>query len=109
MSSLGTSFLGQRRAYPRLPVSLPAQWSVGSDSWQEGEISNISAGGLFLRPIGSDAAKAPGKAIRMRFAMVGSRTIRMSGEIRWISAPIAGSIRGFGIEFDRVAPNLGTR
>ncbi len=70
----------RERIEPRIPISLPVDFSVG-DKTYTGYLLNISASGLFLH---TRVALLPGTMVRLRFILPGTnRLMDIKGIVRW--------------------------
>ena len=94
------------RSYRRKPFRCQAQWSnfFGSH-W--GEIRDISVAGLFLQPATDHKCSVrPGTWVRVKLSHESCDDVNLSGEVKWVGVSHAHQCEGFGIEFDRINPDL---
>ena len=93
-----------RRGEPRIPISLPVDFSVGEVS-STGYLLNMSEAGLFLH---TRKTLFPGTNLHMRFALPGSnRLLDIKGIVKWCTQ-ISGEkslFGGAGIQFVHPAPD----
>lgn len=89
-----------RRSQPRAAVRLPASLSTADlemdvDLEVDGEVRNVSGGGLFVR---SEFLEPPDTEVELRVAF-GERWIRVRGRVAWVAeVPPRGP--GMGIALD---------
>ncbi|MBI3753934.1 MAG: response regulator [Deltaproteobacteria bacterium] len=94
---------GAPRGDPRVPISLPVDFSVGEAS-STGYLLNVSASGLFLH---TKKTLFPGTNIHMRFTLPGSnRLLNVKGVVKWCTQ-MSGEkslFGGAGVQFFHLSP-----
>ena len=96
-----------QRAYPRARVHLPTEWNALSGTRHQGEVRDISMGGLFMqlrnpRP----TAVRVGSWVCVTLPIVGNNSLTVSGEVRWLGRSPEHRCEGLGIEFNELKATI---
>ncbi len=89
-------FLRDRRAYPRLRVSLPCRFSDFNYEW-DGHIVSLSTSGCRVE---AQQLFRPGKDLSFTIPDETGGELRADGIVRWVAAPTHRERGRLGVEFD---------
>lgn len=90
------------RTYPRETVRWQAVWVDADGKTHQGEICDISAGGVFLRPVLSANRVQSGERLRLEFSLPeDGLLIHAAATVRFTGASRAHSCLGLGLQFDQ--------
>jgi uncharacterized protein (TIGR02266 family) len=90
------------REEPRVPVSIPLDFSIGDESYTS-FLLNISASGFFLY---TKEALLPGTLLQVKFVLPGAeRVMDLKGIVRWSTKPGVGKnyFNGAGVLFTSIS------
>lgn len=93
----------QSRKWTRRSVRWVAQWMHPAGGECSGQICDVSAKGLFLRPMEGETSPPPiGAQITISYSSPNRRDglVTVQGTIRWYGASYSHQCSGFGVELD---------